>query len=169
MGKPLNKLSPYHEIAIRMRIEGRSNEEIQDKLGVKERTLHKWFSEPIIKEALEAQTQIINKLFQEKMAGLGTAALDAMLAMVSEDHKGKLSPHQRLEVIRDVLDRLPGLQKISEGQPAAVPPIGLTFNNNNYSSLSDDELRVEARRLAGEVANEGVRALPSGDRDSSAV
>lgn len=166
MTKRLDKLSPYHEIAIRMRIEGRSNEEIMERLGVKERTIHKWFSEPIVKEALEAQSKAINTLFNERMAGLGVASLDAMLAMVTEDHKGKLSPHQRLEVIREVLDRIPGMQKVQE-PGAAPPPVGVQINNNTYAGLSDAELEAEARRLAGQVADE-TKALPSGNGSAAA-
>lgn len=160
----LTKLSPYHEIAIRMRLEGRPNEEIEEKLGVKERTLHKWFGEPIVKEAMAAQVSKINEVFAERMAGLGVSALDAMMEMVTADHKGRLSPHQRLEVIREVLDRIPSTQKPGADIPGS-PPVGIAIHN--YGNMSDEELRAEARRLAQQVADEEPKALTSGNGSSA--
>jgi hypothetical protein len=163
MGKQLRSLAPIHEFAARMKMEGRTYTEIEEEIGVKRKTLYKWFSDPLVKQKMTDLLGKIDQAFAERMASTGMAAMDAMLEMVRADHKDQLSPHQRLEVAREIMDRLPQLQK-------SPPPVeGESGHNifvggqqqiiNPIKDMTDEELVAEARRLTKEAEE---KALPSG-------
>ena len=54
------ELQAQHHAAIRMRIEGRSSEEIARELEVEKRTVYLWFSDPRIKAELADQVDRVN-------------------------------------------------------------------------------------------------------------
>lgn len=151
--KHLKRLLPQHELAIRMRVEGQPNKNIERELGVKQRTLWRWFSDPLVKTAIKEYQEKISDVFAERMASMGVSALDTLHDLLTENHEGNITVHQKLEVIREILDRMPGLQKHPEqGAGAAGTSIGGNMNVLNFGKMSDEDLIQAARQMAGDIA-----------------
>jgi hypothetical protein len=151
----LEKLSPQHYRAIRMRIAGHSNAEIIADLGIRERTLWLWWSDPMVKAEIDQQIDGINRIFMERMAGIGLAAMEALREMIAEEHNRRLSPGQRLDAVREAMDRIPSLQKPTPTQgngDAHSGPPGLPGGQVNiFANMPNDQLMANAKALASSV------------------
>ena len=133
----LSELQPQHHAAIRLRVEGRSTEEICEQLGVEKRTVYLWFSDPLIKAALADQVARVNELFAERLAAASVRAIEELIFMARQPTLGPLTPDVKLKVLREILDRAAPAQ-----QPRHVVTEG------SFARLSDEELFAQARRLA---------------------
>lgn len=102
----LTKLSPRHLAAIRLRIEGRDNAFIAEQLGVSNRTLHLWFSDPMIKEEMKRQLDAVHERFAESMANAAFRGINALVGMIEKPAATPdISDSMRLEAVRELLDR----------------------------------------------------------------
>lgn len=113
----LNKLGPQHHAAIRMRIEGVPTEEICDRLDVEKRTVYLWFSDPLVKAELVVQLQLVNAAFAERLATAGLVAFEQLRALAEAPVQGPVSPELKLEVLRDILDRIAAHPTLSGPPP----------------------------------------------------
>jgi AcrR family transcriptional regulator len=109
----LQELQPRHHAAIRMRIEGRSTEQISRALEVKPRTLYIWFSDPLVKQALAEQLERFNEIFAERYAAACLAAIDAAVRVVNQPVKTPPTEEMRLEYVKLLLDRHPATMAMS--------------------------------------------------------
>ena len=100
MPKRLRELSPRHHAAIRMRIAGATNTEIERKVGVQRRTLYVWFGDPLVKAEIDRQLQRINTLIAEKLASGALVALDVAREILERPMEGPITPELRLAAIR---------------------------------------------------------------------
>lgn len=169
MARP-EKIGTIHEKAIRLRIEGKSSQEIADACGVKLQTVYEWFSYPLIKRGMQEALSKINEIWAERMAGLGVAAMEALLEMVKEQPTGDLTHNQRLEIIREVLDRTGNTKPSADEAPTNQPSVAVGFNFQNPTpspvpqlesqpnllekdpkDMTDQDLMQAARVLSGQV------------------
>lgn len=156
----LTKLAPIHEQAIRMKLMGSSHDEVCTELGIKKRTLYLWMADPIVKAKMTELVDRIEEEFTRQMASLGMAATSALLDMVKEDHQGVLTPGQRLDVIREILNRIPAFQKVGVGEGdgggnnANIFHFGssVQINNPELQNMTDEQLAQHAKHLADELA-----------------
>lgn len=161
--------------AIHMKLEGRTYDEIEAALPVKRRTLYAWFMDPLVKQELQNQMERMQQVFAEKMAGLGVAAMEGLLEMVKEEPKGKMTHHQRLEAIREILNRTMPIPQESNGDgDGQQQPVGINLNFGQQATIqpgqmTDEELRQKALELAGEMAQEksedGPKQLEKENKD----
>lgn len=154
MATPLKNLRDHHYAAIRMKIEGFSGREIAQALNTTVRQVYLWFGDPLVKAELEAQRIRIFDRFAERITDLSMRALQKLEQLADLDlDDSTVSVEQKLEILREILDRNPVTAKRSNsgGYSADAPP----------PSLSDEELIERFRQVAGE--------LPSGVIDGVAV
>ena len=76
MSQRLQKLGPRHHAAIRMRIAGCSNRDIQEEIGVELRTLYLWFGDPLVQAEIDRQLERISGLLAERLAVSGLQVPD---------------------------------------------------------------------------------------------
>jgi hypothetical protein len=106
MAKPLHQLSPRHHQAVALRIAGESPQSIADSLGVERRTVYLWLSGPLVKQEVERRVRDIATLISERLADHTLSALDRLGEVVDLPlDTESLTVAQRLEVIREILDR----------------------------------------------------------------
>ncbi len=106
MAKPLHRLSPRHRQAVALRLAGERPQSIADSLGVERRTVYLWFSDPLVKYELERRSRDLAKLVTERLAGHTLAALSRLREIIELPVSPQsLSPAEKLEVIREILDR----------------------------------------------------------------
>jgi hypothetical protein len=106
MAKPLHQLSPRHHQAVALRIAGESPQSIADSLGVERRTVYLWFSDPLVKQEVDRRVRDVATLITERLADHTLSALDRLGEVVDLPlDTGALTVAQRLEVIREILDR----------------------------------------------------------------
>lgn len=74
----IKNLNPTHLAACRMRAEARKNKDIAAELGVKERTLHLWFSQEVFKAEVSRLLQNVDEAFTERMASAGLRAIEEL-------------------------------------------------------------------------------------------
>lgn len=84
-GSRLKALNTLHLAACRMRVEGRNNAYIAEELGVQVRTLHVWFSDPLVKAEIKRLIGRIDDVFVERKATAGLRALDELSDFASAD------------------------------------------------------------------------------------
>lgn len=141
----LKKLSPKHVAACRLRIEGVPNSEIARTLNTKIETLYEWFSDDLVKDEVARQMKNVDEVFAVRMAEMGLMGIGELItvAQLPVDVQ-TLSPHQKLEYIREALDRLPQTAKIGVGAQQG----GNTFNNVIVPpDTPTDQLIARARQL----------------------
>ena len=148
----LSELKPQHHAAVRLRVEGRSTEEICEQLAVEKRTVYIWFSDPLVKAALTDQVDRVNELFAERLAAASVQAIEELISMAREPIHGHLTPDMKLKVLREILDR---------AQPARQEP-DREASEGQLARLSDEALIARARFLAsGLVAAADREVAPS--------
>jgi hypothetical protein len=76
--KRLLKLNTQHKAAARLRVEGRTNEQIAEDLGVAIRTLHVWFSDDLVKQEIRRLLERVEDVFVERKATAGLRALEEL-------------------------------------------------------------------------------------------
>lgn len=120
-----------------MRIEGIPTDQICEELGVEKRTVYIWFSDPLVKAELSVQVQLVNEIFGEKLAAAGVAALDQLKALAQAPVDGPVSPQLKLEIVREVLDRVSSHPTLSKGLP------------NIFSDMSPSEIVERLQEIVG--------------------
>ena len=144
----LQELGPKHHAAVRMRLEGQSNKQIAEHLDVKERTLHVWFSDQLVKDELESQLNRVNEVFAERLATNAMAGLDSMKELLEVPLRdADVSYSSKLEAVSDMLDRNPATAKVGanrEGNSVSV----------TVGQLSDSELLSKAREIFGKTTEQ---------------
>ena len=106
MAKPLHQLSPRHHQAVALRLAGESPQSIADSLGVERRTVYLWFSDTLVKQEVERRVRDVAALISERLADHTLSALDRLGEVVDLPLDTEaLTVAQRLEVIREILDR----------------------------------------------------------------
>lgn len=135
----LTKLNQKHKAAARLKIEGRSNEFIAEQVDIKPETLIRWFSDELLKNYIDDLSAQVEINFAEKMATVGATALDQLLEMVQKPAADTdISDFTRLEVIREILDRLP--QTARNTERGKQPPSGETNNTLVFANMPNDQL-----------------------------
>ena len=118
MAKPLHQLSPRHRQAVALRLAGERPQAIADSLGVERRTVYLWFSDPLVKEELERRSRDLARLITERLADHTLAALSRLREIIELPVSPQsLTPAQKLEVIREILDRCVYTVRIADGTP----------------------------------------------------
>lgn len=74
----LAKLNTQHRAAARLKVEGHRIAQISVELGVKDRTLHVWFSDPLMKAEIARLVDAVEDVFLERKATIGLRALETL-------------------------------------------------------------------------------------------
>lgn len=147
MAEALQKLHPRHYAAIRLRIEGRPNSYICEQIGCKERVLHLWFSDPLVKAELARQMERVQEMFAERLVASAMSGLNAMEELLATPLRDPDVEYEvKLRAVESVLDRNPFTARPAGQQGSPV--------NVYVGSLTDDQLRAKARELAQSIAGE---------------
>lgn len=131
-----------------MRVEGRNNREIAEQLDVKIETLYEWFSDEKIKAEIDRLGAEIDSVFAQRMAELalvGISELTAAAAMPMTEQA--LTPHQKLEFLREALDRTPATAKVG-AEGGGGPSV------NNFilpPGMTTEQLVQRGRQLLGKA------------------
>lgn len=159
MPKELKKLEPKHLAAIRLRIVGKSNEFIAEELGVKERTLHEWWSMEIVKDEIDRQMETVEKEFATRLTAGAFHGLEALERIISNPPEG-ISDDIYLKMLEMMLDRNPftNPEYGNKGGNGGIPG-GMVFNFNN---LTNEQLREKAREIVEGKAKELGSGSPGG-------
>jgi hypothetical protein len=121
MAKPLHQLSPHHHQAVALRLAGERPQAIADSIGVERRTVYLWFSDPLVKDELERRSRDLAKLITERLADHTLAALSRLRENIELPlDRASLTPAQKLEVIREILDRCVYTVKVPPGTANAT-------------------------------------------------
>jgi hypothetical protein len=151
-------LQPNHHAAIRLKIEGKAPADIAVALGVKERSVHLWFSDDQIKAELQRQVEKINEVFVQRMAEVGMVGVHELLALARIPTGAEvLTAEMKLEVVREILDRLPQTARVGVnkggggGTQVFTGPVAV-------ANMTDEQLLKRAKELAAgvPVLEEGI-------------
>jgi hypothetical protein len=136
----LQKLEPRHKAAVRLRVEGKSNDVISERLGIAKTTIERWWGAPLIKEELERVLSDVDAAFAAKLAGAGLEAIDQLVGLMNmRSAEEGISNHQKLEVARELLDRVPQAVKtkdLPQDAPAAQQNMVNVFANMDDAQLA---------------------------------
>ncbi len=89
-----------------MSLNSESPQSIADSLGVERRTVYLWFSDPMVKEEVQRRCRDVANLIGERLADHTLSALDRLGEVIDLPlDSTSLTVAQRLEVIREILDR----------------------------------------------------------------
>lgn len=158
--KRLEKLNHAHKAACRMRIEGKTNEEICKELRISKVTLHKWFSDDLVKEYIQDLAENVEQAFAEKLATGGMIALQALTDLVQKDDADTTIPAgTKVQVAREILDRLPGTARVVDRHLPAGPG-GDTNYMAVFANMTDDDLAnfIANWNNAGDPARRAIDA-----------
>jgi len=155
MSTKLKSLSDRHYTAIRMKIEGYTATEMAEVLGTSNKQIYLWFSDPLVKDELLKQRARIFDMFAERLTDLTMRAFHRLEEMADMPlQSSPLSTDQKLEIIREILDRNPMTQKQAQGAlPTRTPPVP--------EGITDQELIDQFRAVAA--------SLPAGVIDGNAT
>ena len=121
MAKPLHQLGPHHRQAVALRLAGERPQVIAESLGVERRTVYLWFSDQLVKDELERRSRDLAKLITERLADHTLAALSRLREIIELPlDRASLTPAQKLEAIREILDRCVYTVKEPPGTPKPV-------------------------------------------------
>ncbi len=82
------------------------------------RTVYLWFSDPLLKDELERRSRDLAKLITERLADHTLAALSRLREIIELPVSPEsLTPTEKLEVIREILDRCVYTVKLPPGTP----------------------------------------------------
>lgn len=146
----LKELGPKHEAAIRLRLAGRSNAEIVKELKVANSTLLVWWSDDLVKDRIAELATMIEREYVVEMARGGMRAFDALVEMATTAPvRSKQTPTHQLEAIREVLNRVPGMQRRESHLPDDPESVGSVTNNQAlvFSGLSNEDLLGALQQL----------------------
>lgn len=149
--KRLQKLSDLHYAAMRMRIEGMRSSDIARELNVVPRTVHLWFSDPLVKAELERQRGRVFEVFADKLTDIGLRAMNELERLAERDIDGDvpMTINQKLDVLREILDRNPLTAKQNGEGGAGFPARGIGGPPGGPpDGVSDAELIRMARETA---------------------
>jgi AcrR family transcriptional regulator len=93
-------------MAVMMRLDGRTPDQIAENLGVQRRTVYLWFSDPLVKAELESEHAQLSNRLREKIATAAVAAVDALREMIATPIEGPISDEARLAAMREVFTRI---------------------------------------------------------------
>lgn len=166
MGNKLVELHPQHHAAIRLRLEGKKADEIAEELEVTLRTVHIWFSDPLVKNQMNELVARSNEIFAEKMALGGIVGMDELRAAVQAGYKDRPSPGTWLEIVRELMKYTPMAaaamagQEDEDGKPVPAVNFNMAFGNGAPApdtappeQLSNEQLIEEAKRVAATVVD----------------
>jgi hypothetical protein len=117
VSKRLQELSPKHKAACRLRIEGKNNEYIAKEIGTTKRTLVQWWGDDQVKDYLQKLAENVEQEFAIQLARAGMKSIAALTEILDLDVNpgdNGVSPHTKLEVARELMDRLPGTARIGD-------------------------------------------------------
>lgn len=152
-------LQPNHHAAIRLKIEGKPPADIAVALGVKERSVHLWFSDDQIKAELQRQVEKINEVFVQRMAEVGMVGIHELLALARIPTGAEvLTAEMKLEVVREILDRLPQTAKVGAGKGQGPGGTQVFTGPVAVANMSDAQLLERAKELSAgvPVLEEGI-------------
>lgn len=147
--KRLKKLEPVHHAAARMRVEGRSADDISVELNVAKRTVYMWMSDDLVRTEISTLLERVNEVFSEKIAEsamVGLVELTNIVKMPLTDNT--LPVEDKLEALRELLDRTQHLTKHAAGAPGGAGSISIY---NQIGQMSDEDLRRRAAELSGSL------------------
>jgi hypothetical protein len=132
------------------------------QLGVKERTVHLWFSDDKIKQLLQDKLEEIDALFVEQMAQAGMVGVTELLKLARIPVSNEtLSAEQKLAVIESLLDRVPETATVKD-RAGRSGGGGTQIFNMPVAQLSDDQLILRARQLLGAGSTDAIEEGPVG-------
>lgn len=140
--KRLEKLDARHKAACRLRLAGKDNDFISAELNVSKRTLMVWFSDDLVKEYLQDLAENVEQEFAVQLASAGMQAVGALTEMLQLDTlsvEGALPAETKLEIARELMDRLPATARVGRTDPAAMAPSG-TNNTAIFANMPNNEL-----------------------------
>jgi len=121
VAKPLHQLSPRHHQAVALRIAGESPQSIAESLGVERRTVYLWFSDQLVKDEVQRRCRDVANLISERLAEHTLSALDRLGEVIELPlDTESLTVAQKLEVIREILDRCAHTLPVSPGTPSPL-------------------------------------------------
>ena len=121
-----------------MRIAGRSNAEICRELEMSMRTLIIWWSDDLIKARMEQMAKEIDREFCVEMARGALRSFDELVKMATAPMpEDTVSGTLKIEAIREVLDRVPGTNRLEQAQETSS---GDTNQSLVFANMSDGQL-----------------------------
>lgn len=103
-----------------LRIAGESPQSIAESLGVELRTVYLWFSDPLVKDEVQRRCRDIANLTSERLAEHTLSALDRLGEVIELPlDTESLTVAQKLEVIREILDRCAHTVPLPPGTPSS--------------------------------------------------
>jgi AcrR family transcriptional regulator len=121
VAKPLHQLSPRHHQAVALRLAGERPQAIADSLGVERRTVYLWFSDPLVKQEVDRRVRDVAALLTERLADHTLSALDRLGEVVDLPLDAtSLTVAQKLEVIREILDRCAYTVRVPPSAPSPI-------------------------------------------------
>ncbi len=146
MSRKLKRLSDHHHAAIRMKVEGLPASEIAQRMDTSVQQVYLWFSDPMVKEEIERVRGRIFDLFAERMVDITMRAFHQLEKLADlEVEDSTVSVEQKLEILREILDRNPMTQK-------PVPErAGASLSHAPPPNVSDAELIQQFRAAVGEL------------------
>lgn len=173
MPHKLKKLEPKHHIAVRLKVEGKTNDQIAKEIGVRRATVNSWMTQELIKEAIDSLQDRIGEVFAEKIASSGLQTLDVMKQMLempirAPDGDGPaeyLTFDQRMQIIDRFLDRNPHTARVQNGngeggEGAALPP-HIQATLNLISGKNPAELVEMLQAIVGGKGAPSITAPPA--------
>lgn len=123
-------------------------------------TLHAWFSDDLIKDEIQRQLEHINDIFCERKATLSMAGLVELEAMVRMPVRGTtLEPFQKLDVIKEILDRHEATMKPRQNQPSVN-------NIGNLQMMTDEQIVASIAHVLGNEAPQLPPAIEGNASDN---
>jgi len=142
-----------------MRIEGRSSAEICDELGITQRTLYIWFSDPLVKEELASLQAGFSEQLREKINQGVLTAIEALTRMAAAPVEEPVSPAAKFQAARELLARVP-LQNDAE---VAQESSGAARVTSLMSKMNPQERREFSARAARKLLEmDGHRVIEAG-------
>lgn len=109
------KLTDVHKKAARMRLDGASNDDIAKECKVTKKRVMVWWCDDKMQDYLNELAQNVEQIFAEKLATAGMHALSTLTGILDKPSTdASASDHLKLEVARELMDRLPGTTRVRE-------------------------------------------------------
>ena len=115
-----------------MRIDGQNNAAICSALKITDASLIRWWSDELMQDYLNTLAQNVEEAFAIQLATAGMKSVATLVAILDKPATDQtVSDHLKLEVARDLMDRLPGTARVRERHdPSAdIPQLLQVFMN----------------------------------------